>query len=61
MIEKMKKFENPMLQIVGINKSDIITTSTTLNVNSTATSTWGDAPGMRGLFDPDDSWANAGY
>ena len=57
----MKKFENPMLQIVGINKSDIITTSTTLNVNSTATSTWGDAPGMRGLFDPDDSWANAGY
>lgn len=34
----MKKFENPMLQIVSINKKDIIATSETLGVYNTAIS-----------------------
>ena len=49
-----KKYENPMLQVVSINKNDIIATSDfgsgTKNGNQAC------APGQRGMFDPDDSW-----
>ena len=48
----MKKFENPMLQMVSISKHDIITTSGERGViNSGWTSEQG-APGQRGI----DSW-----
>ena len=51
----MKKFENPMLLIVGINKNDIIATS--MNTNNVYNSSWETlAPGQRGLNDWD-----AGY
>lgn len=58
-ITMTKKYENPMLQIVSINKNDIITTSDfgsgTKNGNEAC------APDRFSVFDPDDSWANAGY
>ena len=55
MINEMKKYDNPMLQVVGIDKRDIIVTS--LNVNNEAQNNLeGAAPGMRGLNDWD-----AGY
>ena len=34
----MKKYNNPMLQVVSINKSDVIATS--LNVTNEYNSTW---------------------
>lgn len=55
-----KKYVNPMLQIVSIKDNDILTTST-LNVNTGISVNNQFAPGQRGVFDPDDSWANAGY
>lgn len=51
-----KTFENPMLQIAGIRKSDIIATSLNVN-NSIHNDVSGDAPGLRML---DDSW-DTGY
>ena len=60
----MKKYENPMLQVVSIRKQDIIATSDQMGKNGN----YGDgsgislgAPGLRTVFDPDDTWANAGY
>ena len=52
----MKKYENPMLQIVSINKNDIIATSSTLGISSENYSGAVYAPGQRGL----DDW-DAGY
>lgn len=53
----MKTYVNPMLQVVGINKKDIIATSapgfSTNNYNGETIL----APGERGIFDPYD----AGY
>lgn len=47
----MKTYNSPMLQIVSINKKDIIATS--LDVNNTAgNNLWGAAPGVRDI----DSW-----
>ena len=55
----MKKyFENPMLQVVSINKKDIIATSELGKRGETGTIL---APELRGVFDPSDDWANAGY
>lgn len=52
----MKTYNSPMLQVVGINKSDIIVTSPGYGYETTAT--YGNlAPGQRGVFDPYD----AGY
>lgn len=45
-----KKYYSPMLQIVGINKNDIIVTSLQRGSGS-ATSGDCDAPGLRGLDD----------
>jgi hypothetical protein len=59
MIMNMKKYENPMLQVVSINKSDIIVTSPVVEVSTNAYDpTKGGiyAPGQRGL----DDW-DAGY
>ena len=55
-----KKYYSPVLQVVSINKKDIIATSDPAlgGVFNGETIL---APGQRGLFDPDDSWANAGY
>ena len=55
----MKKYENPMLQVVSIKKSDIIVTSP----NSTNDNFYEGKPTLSPgrIFDPDDSWANAGY
>ena len=54
----MKKYENPMLQVVSIKKSDIIATSTeSVGMGSgTKATNLADAPGMRGF----DDW-DAGY
>ena len=54
----MKTYNSPMLQIVGIKKSDIIATSTdTVGMGSgTKATNLADAPGMRGF----DDW-DAGY
>ena len=54
----MKKYENPMLQVVSISKNDIIATSTgTLSVGGgTKATSEADAPGMRSF----DDW-DAGY
>lgn len=49
MITTMKKFENPMLQVVSIVNNDIITES--LGVHGTTTNTQL-APGQRGI----DEW-----
>ena len=38
MIKIMKKYENPMLQVVGINKSDLIVTSPGYGGQTTETS-----------------------
>ena len=49
-----KKYENPMLQVVSINKSDIIVTSPVVEVSTNAYDpTKGGiyAPGQRGLDD----------
>ena len=55
----MKKFENPMLQVVSISKKDIIVTSEILEMSNTSFSdeTKFGAPGQRNLFD---EW-NEGY
>ena len=51
-----------MLQVVSISKTDIIATSEDMaNRGTVDDPTKILAPGMRGIFDPDDSWANAGY
>ena len=47
----MKKYENPMLQVVSINKKDIIATSDRI-MNIEGTSGTYLAPGQRGI----DSW-----
>lgn len=53
MIKIMKKYENPMLQVVSISKKDVIATS----VDSHDKEGYGEfAPGQRGVFDWD-----AGY
>lgn len=58
MMTIMKKIYNqPTFQVVCLNNHDIVT----LSRNDDPTDERGSAPGMRGLFDPDDSWANAGY
>ena len=47
-----KTYENPMLQIVSINKHDIIVTSTTAPVSEEQQANEDAlAPGMRSLFD----------
>ena len=52
----MKKYENPMLQVVSIKKSDIVTASpTTLSIGGEGSANDAEAPGMR-VFDWD-----AGY
>ena len=52
----MKKYENPMLQVVSINKNDIIATSEpTIPVGVSGSANNAEAPGMR-IFDWD-----AGY
>ena len=54
MIGTMKKYENPMLQVVSINKHDIIVTSPKLAGNYDPNSGFEiSAPGQRGLFDND--------
>ena len=54
----MKKYENPMLQVVGINKHNIIATSGPgFNPENVVDPSDVGAPGMRGVFDP----YNAGY
>ena len=56
----MKKiYENPMLQVVGIKKSDIIATSTLGMGDSWDGETDILAPDRFNMFG--DSWANAGY
>ena len=46
----MKKYENPMLNVVSISKNDVIATS--MEVNNVYNSTWTTlAPGQRGLDD----------
>ena len=52
----MKKYENPMLQVVSINKSDIIVTSPGSTKGEYHEGWETLAPGMRGLDD-----YNAGY
>ena len=58
----MKKFENPMLQVVGISENDIIATSDTLVGfgSGTKSGSAACAPGERGIFDPYDPY-NAEY
>ena len=55
MIMNMKKYENPMLQVVSINKNDIIATSEQIPVGVSGSANNAEAPGMR-VFDWD-----AGY
>ena len=53
----MKKYENPMLQVVGIKNNDIITDSLGMRGDKTVDSASGIlAPGQRGM----DDW-DAGY
>ncbi len=54
----MKKvFEQPEMMVVNMKRNDIITMS-----DPHETLGYGEfASGMRGMVDPDDSWANAGY
>ena len=54
MIETMKKYENPMLQVVSINKHDIIVTSPKLGGDYDPNAGFDIcAPGQRGLDDWD--------
>ena len=55
----MKKYENPMLQVVSINKKDIIATSE-VSVYIGETNTADRSAGRRGIFDPYDPY-DAGY
>lgn len=58
MITIMKTYNSPMLNVVSINKRDIIATSTDAPLSNT-TQDNGAAlgAGLRGLFDPyDNSW-----
>ena len=57
----MKTYNTPMLQVVSINKNDIIATSNLGKGNRNWNT--GDpvlAPD-RTIFDPDDAWSTAGY
>lgn len=53
-----KNFEQPELMVVHMSNNDIVTIS-----RSTTDYTGGTilAPELRGVFDPSDDWANAGY
>ena len=56
----MKKiYENPMLQVVGIRKNDVIATSLTSLGNEYDANDVTYAPDRFSMFG--DSWANAGY
>lgn len=52
----MKKYENPMLQVVSISANDVIATSLMRGDNLTSGTYEAGAPGQRGLNDWD-----AGY
>ena len=54
-----KKYNSPMLQVVSIKKNDVIVTSPTLGADYNGETIL--APGVRGIFDPSEEWANAGY
>lgn len=57
----MKKiFAQPELTVVNMKHNDIVTASDPI-LSGTYSGGTILAPGQRGVFDPDDSWANAGY
>ena len=53
-----KVFAQPELTVVYVKRNDIITDS--VPVNGSQANEAALAP-MRGIFDPSDDWANAGY
>lgn len=55
-----KYYAQPEMMVVNVKSNDIITDSIPTN-NNPQNGLVGNAPGQRGLFDSDDSWANAGY
>ena len=51
MITNMKKYENPMLQIVSINNNDIVTASLPKGTNPVTDPSMIQAPGSKSIWD----------
>ena len=51
MITNMKKYENPMLQIVSINNNDIVTASLPKGTNPVTDPSQIQAPGRKSIWD----------